>query len=254
MDEAIGRVVEMIVASRRAIALTGAGVSTESGIPDFRGPKGLWKRFDPSIGTIDFFREHPDEFWRFQLERAKEMLRAQPNSAHHALAELEALGKIKAVITQNVDGLHFRAGSRNVIEIHGSVRVARCTACGRSTPIEDVLIMAERGLFPPKCRDCGHILKSGTVLFNEPIPVEELEKAYREVESCDLMIIVGTSLQVYPAAHLPVMAKQGGAKLVIINMESTPFDNIADVALRAKAGDTLAAVLEGVKRKLVAVD
>jgi len=250
MSQDIDRIAEMIVSSKRVVALTGAGISTESGIPDFRGPQGLWKRVDPKIGTIEFFREHPDEFWRFQLDRLKEMMKAQPNRAHYALAELEKMGKLSAIITQNVDSLHFKAGSKNVIEIHGNLRTAKCIECGKVISIEEALKIIEEGVFPPKCRTCGGLLKTGSVLFNEPIPEEALTRAYMESEMCDLMMAIGTSLQVYPAAYLPVIAKRKGAKFIIINMEPTPLDEIADIVVHGKAGDILTAVVEKVKEKL----
>ena len=175
MSEAIEAAADIIAKARKVVALTGAGISTESGIPDFRGPQGLWKRFDPKIGTIEFFREHPDEFWHFQLDRLKEMMKAQPNKGHYALAELEKLGKLSAVITQNVDGLHFKAGSKNVIEIHGNLRTAKCIECGKIISIEEALKIIEQGVFPPKCQSCGGLLKTGSVLFNEPIPEEALD-------------------------------------------------------------------------------
>ncbi|RLF19805.1 MAG: NAD-dependent protein deacylase [Thermoprotei archaeon] len=240
-------IAELIVKSRKAVALTGAGISTESGIPDFRGPQGLWKRVDPKIGTIEFFMEHPDEFWRFQLDRLKEMMKAKPNRAHYALAELEKMGKLSAVITQNVDGLHLKAGSKNVIEIHGNLRTAVCIRCKRVIPIEEALRLIESGVFPPKCEKCGSLLKTGSILFNEPIPEEALTRSYIEAETCDFMMAIGTSLQVYPAAYLPVLAKRRGAKLAIINMEPTPLDDIADVVVHGKVGDVLESVLKLVK-------
>ncbi|MCS7140153.1 MAG: NAD-dependent protein deacetylase [Candidatus Nezhaarchaeota archaeon] len=254
MDEAIDLVVQTIVASKRIVALTGAGISTESGVPDFRGPQGLWKQVDPRISTIEFFREHPDEFWRFQLNRIKKIMEVQPNKGHYALAELEKMGKLSAIITQNVDGLHSKAGSKNVIELHGNIRIAKCVKCNKVVPIEEALKIIDEGIFPPTCRSCGGLFKTGTVLFNEPIPEEALAKAYIESENCDLMIVIGTSLRVYPAAYLPIVAKRRGAKVIIINMEPTPLDEVADIVIHNKAGDVLTAIVKKLREKVGARD
>lgn len=248
MNRRINRIAEMIVASGKIVALTGAGVSTESGIPDFRGPQGLWSLIDPKLSSIEFFMDHPEEFWYFMLGVIELVRSAQPNMAHYALAELERMGKLSAIITQNIDGLHFKAGSRNVIELHGDLRTVRCTKCRRVMFIDEALSIIKTGIFPPKCRECDSLLKFNVVLFNEPIPQSALFKAYAESESCDLMISVGTSLQVYPAAHLPLLAKRQGAKLAIINLEPTPLDDMADVVVRAKAGEVLMAIVERVRK------
>jgi len=245
----VGRVAKMILESKKAVALTGAGISTESGIPDFRGPQGLWKQVDPKTSTIQFFRQFPEVFWRFIVERLEVVVRAEPNRAHYALAELERMGKLSAVITQNVDGLHFKAGSRNVIELHGNMREAVCLSCGRVLSMEEAMSKAKRGHLPPKC-ECGGVLKPNVVLFNEPLPEEAYRRALLESKTCDLMLIVGTSLRVYPAAYLPVVAKQRGARLAIINMEPTPLDGVADVVIQAKAGEALPAIADLVRERL----
>ena len=242
-------VADMILESKKVVALTGAGISTESGIPDFRGPQGLWKQIDPRTSTIQFFRQFPDAFWQFVVARLESITRAEPNRAHYALAELERLGKLSCVITQNVDGLHFKAGSKNVVELHGNMREAVCLSCRRVVSMEEAMSMAKRGHLPPRC-DCGGVLKPNVVLFNEPLPKDAYRRALVESMRCDLMLVVGTSLQVYPAAYLPAVAKQRGAKLVIINMEPTPFDEAADVVIQAKAGEALPAIVEIVKEGL----
>jgi NAD-dependent deacetylase len=238
-----------IVVSHKVVALTGAGISTESGIPDFRGPNGLWKRVDPSLATIQSFKLFPEAFWYFMVECADSILKAKPNRAHYALAELEVMGKLSSIITQNVDGLHFKAGSRNVIELHGNMREAVCLSCGNVISMEEAMDMAKSGHLPPRC-GCGGVLKPNVVLFNEPLPEEAYKRALLESRTCNLMLAVGTSLQVYPAAYLPVVAKQRGARLAIINMEPTPLDDIADAVIQAKAGEALPAIVDIVRKGL----
>jgi len=248
-EREVRRVADMILESKKAVALTGAGISTESGIPDFRGPQGLWKQIDPRTATIQFFRQFPDVFWQFIVDRLGAITRAEPNRAHYALAELERLGKLSCVITQNVDGLHFKAGSKNVIELHGNMREAVCLSCGYVASMEEAMSMAERGHLPPTC-GCGGVFKPNVVLFNEPLPERAYRRALLESGTCDLMLVVGSSLQVYPAAYLPAVAKQRGARLAIINMEPTPFDDVADVVIHAKAGEVLPAIVDVVREGL----
>jgi NAD-dependent deacetylase len=245
----VQRLAKMVASSNKVVALTGAGISTESGIPDFRGPNGLWKRIDPSLATIQAFKLFPEVFWHFMVGIADLILKAKPNRAHYALVELERMGKLSSVITQNVDGLHIKAGSRNVIELHGNVREAVCLSCGKVVPMEEAMGKVKRGYLPPRC-ECGGVLKPNVVLFNEPLPEEAYRRALLESGTCDLMLVVGTSLQVYPAAYLPVVAKQRGARLVIINMEPTPLDDVADVAIHAKAGEALPAIVNALKKNL----
>jgi len=245
----VKHVADMILESKKAVALTGAGISTESGIPDFRGPQGLWRQVDPKTSTIQFFRQFPDLFWQFIIDKLESLMRAEPNRAHYALAELERMGKLSSIITQNVDGLHFKAGSKNVIELHGNMREAVCLGCGRTISMEEAMGMAKRNHLPPRC-ECGGVLKPSVVLFNEPLPEEAYKRALSESRTCDLMLVVGTSLRVYPAAYLPAIAKQRGARLAIINMEPTPFDDVADVVIQARAGEALPAIVDIVKEGL----
>jgi len=247
----VEQVAKMILESRKVVALTGAGISTESGIPDFRGPQGLWKQVDPKTSTIQFFKQFPEKFWQFMVERLEAIMRAEPNRAHYALAELERIGKLSSVITQNVDGLHFKAGSKNVIELHGNVREAVCLSCGDVISLKKALKMAKRSYFRPFCKRCGGPIKPNVVLINEPLPQGVLEKAVWESRTCDLMLVVGTSLQVCPAAYLPEYAKLRGAKVAVINEEPTPFDDNADVVIHAKAGDVLPVIAGLVKEALL---
>jgi len=250
-ESSVRYVAEMIIESKKTVALTGAGISTESGIPDFRGPEGLWKKIDPRLVTIQSFRMFPEVFWYFIAERFESLMKAQPNKAHYALAELEKIGKLSSIITQNVDGLHFKAGSKNVIELHGNMREAICMNCSTIVPMDEALKMAKRNYYLPMCKSCGGILKANVILFNEPLPKEAIEKALCESRTCDLMLVIGTSLQVYPAAYMPAIAKQRGAKLAIINMEPTPLDDSADVVIHAKAGEVLPVIVGIIKEKLM---
>ena len=265
----IKRVARDLVDSKHAVALTGAGISTESGIPDFRGPEGLWKRYDPSLFTYSNFVRNPEGFWRLWLKVRREafLTDAQPNPGHLALARLEQMGLLKCVITQNVDGLHQKAGSKNVIEFHGNLRYAKCLSCGSKVELEEAVRRAELGELPPKC-GCGGILKPDAVLFEEQIPQDALSAALRHVLRCDLMLIVGTSAVVYPAALLPRVAKEktvgplwaigissepgeGPAKVIEINLEPTPLTgSIADYTILGRAGEVLPKVVSEVQRLL----
>ena len=194
--------------------LTGAGISAESGIPTFRSKDGLWEKYDPMVyASIEVFRRDPSKYWQIRGDFIRNYDTYKPNAAHRALVELEQLGIVRRVITQNIDGLHRKAGSRKVIEIHGSLREIICQQCGRTYLAPNI----PEGN-PPHC-ECGGVLKPDTVLFGEPLPPNALEAAYRESQTCRVMLVIGTSAVVYPAAHLPVMAKQKGAKIVEINLE-----------------------------------
>ena len=254
-----------IATSKHCVALTGAGISTESGIPDFRGPKGLWRKYDPEDFTLRSFLSNPAKYWRLHLEIFAGLDRAKPNPAHFALAELERLGKLKCVITQNVDGLHQKAGSRHVVELHGNLGKARCLSCGREYPMGEVEGRVAGGENPPKC-SCGGLLKPTVVFFEEPLPFEAFRKAEEEALKCDLMLVVGTSAVVYPAAELPYLAKfkfrpssplwfssglgEGKAAIIEVNMEATPLTGIADLSLFGKAGKILPRLVERVRSML----
>ncbi len=227
----------------RIVVLSGAGISAESGIPTFRGKDGLWNKYDPmDLATPEAFQRDPKLVWEWYGWRRQLIARAEPNRAHRILAELERERETLYVITQNVDGLHQRAGSRKVVELHGSVWIVRCLECGVSYRDERVPLPE----IPPKCRDCGGLLRPGVVWFGEALPKEALEKAYELSASADLFIVVGTSAQVYPAAELPFVAKSKGAKLVEVNPEETPITPYADVSVREKASSGM----ERVRRML----
>jgi NAD-dependent deacetylase len=227
--------------SEYAIALTGAGVSTPSGIPDFRGPEsGLWERVDPmAVASLFAFRRNPDAFYRWIRPLADQVRTAEPNPAHVALSKMEESGALRAIITQNIDGLHRQAGSRRVIEIHGHFRTATCLNCYRTAPGQIVLdqLLDDAGV--PSCPDCGGTLKPDVILFGEQIPHLALRSAYEETRRSDLILVAGSSLTVEPAASIPLLALEHGAKLIVINLQATPLDGRADVVIH----DDVATVL-----------
>jgi NAD-dependent deacetylase len=245
-EAAYARAIALLRESKRAVALTGAGLSTESGIPDFRSPGGVWERFRP-IEFSDFVRSEAArrEHWRYKLETIPLMLRALPNAGHRALARLEASGRLAAVVTQNIDGLHQAAGSRTVLELHGTNRFAICLACAASEAIEPVLGRLRAGSAVPSCLDCGGILKPATVSFGQALPGEILERAIDLAAECDAMLAVGSSLQVQPAASLVGMAKQRGARVLILTRSVTPYDAIADARIDAPLGESLPRLVDG---------
>ncbi|MCS7295847.1 MAG: NAD-dependent deacylase [Chloroflexota bacterium] len=250
-DELVSRVADWIRGANCVVVLTGAGISTESGIPDFRGPQGVWTRNPGAerLATIDHYlssREARVQAWRNRLESP--MWRAEPNAGHYALVELERKGKLDTLITQNVDGLHQKAGSspERVVEIHGTVHRYVCLNCGDGGPIEDVLERVRKGEEDPPCRRCGGILKSATISFGQNLIPEVLERCYRAAQRCDLFLAIGTSLVVYPAAYLPGTALENGARLVIINGEPTPYDDYAHAVLHGRIGEVLPAIVERV--------
>ena len=248
------RLAELILESQPCVVLTGAGVSTESGIPDFRSPTGLWARYDPmEYATIEAFRRDPAKVWDFYSKRLDILKDAAPNAAHLALAELERRGLVEAVITQNVDRLHGLAGSREVIEVHGSIRSSSCPACGHREELERVVQLLRKSerdrLKPvPRCPNCGAVLKPDVVMFGELMPERELERASELVRRAALLLVVGSSLEVYPVAGLPEEALAAGARLAIVNKGPTPYDRRADLRIDAAAGETLAAVGDAMRR------
>jgi NAD-dependent deacetylase len=231
-------------AARRIVVLTGAGISTESGIPDFRGPNGVWTR-DPEaekLSNIRYYIADPEvrkRSWRSRLEHPA--FTAAPNAGHKALAELERHGKLHALITQNIDGLHLRAGNSRelVIEVHGNVHKVACLACGWKGPMQETLDRVRSGEDDPACRECGGILKSDTISFGQALVPEVIERAMQAADQADLMLAVGSTLQVYPVAHAVPMAKSNGARVVIVNAEPTQFDSIADAIVREPIGTVL---------------
>jgi len=223
------------------VVLTGAGISTESGIPDFRSPTGLWAQFDPmEYGTIEAFRSDPEKVWRFYAPRISILTEAEPNPAHHALAELERLGFVQAVVTQNIDLLHGRAGSRKVVEVHGSIRASTCPQCDASHSLERVLaLLEERPEEAPRCASCAGVLKPDVVFFGELLPERAMEQAQALAASAGLMLVVGSSLEVFPVAGLPQQTLNAGGELAIVNLGPTPFDGRAAVKVEASAAEAL---------------
>lgn len=238
----------MLASAEKVVALTGAGISVESGIPDFRSPGGLWTRYDPIIyATFESFVHDPSKFWEMAAELNPLLENAEPNPAHVALGELERLGKCQAVITQNIDNLHQRAGSTDVLELHGTFRTGTCLQCGSSHTYEDIRESAAGGQVPT-CKSCGGAIKPNVVLFGEPLNAGVLQRAMELAKSCDLMLVIGCGLEVFPAASLPTYTKRAGGRLVFVNVGATAYDEIADAVLRGKAGETMPAVVEEYQR------
>ena len=233
----------------RVVVLTGAGISTESGIPDFRGPQGVWTTNPRAekLSNIHYYMTEPDvrkESWKARLEHSA--WKAKPNDGHRALAALEKRGKLHALITQNIDELHQMAGNSpdKVFEVHGTMRKVVCMACGHTAPMQKALDRVRAGEEDPPCRDCGGILKSATISFGQALVPELIERAMRAAGEADLFFAVGTSLQVYPIAGVVEVAKAAGAKIVILNAEPTPFDEIADAVFREPIGAVLPQLLQ----------
>ena len=246
--QALQRAAQILGASHYLVALSGAGMSAESGIPTYRGPGGLWTRIgEPDPRSYDAFIADPKAWWertlglresqeepeRVQFRQAIE--EAEPNPGHYALADLETMGLLKHTITQNVDGLHREAGSRSLSEIHGNRHLLRCMDCSLRLPRSEFSFDE----VPPRCAECGGIVKSDGVMFGEPIPRDVLERCFEETDRCDCMLILGTSATVYPAAGFPMQARQRGAYLIEININPTPFTQWADVSLRGPTGEML---------------
>ena len=249
----IEKTADLILQSRKLVVFTGAGISTESGIPDFRGPQGLWSRFDPDDFTIDKFLSNP-ESRRKQWYIFKEGLmtdKAKPNAAHVAIAELHKMGRLDCVITQNIDNLHQKAGLPDdiVFELHGNMQWAVCLECGKRYSFSEIKKMLNAGEDIPDCLDCHGMLKPAIVMFGEQLPFDVLEEAGRRASNADLFIVIGSTLVVYPAAYMPQYAVRSGAKLVIINQGETPLDREAVACISAKAGETMTAIINKVKEK-----
>lgn len=255
LSSAIEQVADLIIQSNRIVVFTGAGISTESGIPDFRGPDGLWTKLDPEEFTIQRFLSNTEsrkKHWKMFAEGGL-VRNAEPNIAHYAVADLEKLGKLDCVITQNVDNLHQRAGNspEKVFELHGNMQRVRCMSCGKLLPMEDVLKRLKSEEIPD-CDSCQGILKPDAVFFGESLPQITLEAAVRHSRNSELFIVIGSTLVVYPAAYMPAYAVESGASLVIVNIGSTPLDSQAKVLISAKAGETMSRVVEKVKSGLTA--
>lgn len=243
MEERIREAAGIIVNSRQTIALTGAGVSVESGIPDFRSSEGLWARYDPAeYATIEAFRRDPEKVWNMLREMEELVVNARPNAAHIGMGELEGMGFLHCVITQNIDNLHQAGGSRNVIEYHGNSSTLSCIWCGKRYSLKDV-----EGARTPKC-SCSKPLKPDVVFFGEAIPVDALNRSFELASTADAVLIVGTSALVSPANTIPMLARDKGAKLIEINKEKTHLsESVTDVFLGGNAGDVITALVAAVR-------
>lgn len=255
LEEKIGKVADMIVGARSVVVFTGAGVSTESGIPDFRSPGGIWTRFDPEDFTIDRFMSSAEtrrKQWQILVEGGLVRAQPEPNKAHLAIAELEKMGKLTCVITQNVDNLHQKAGNdpAKVYELHGNMRWIKCTNCDMRYPIEELVQRYALESDAPACEQCRGILKPDVVFFGEALPVDTLEGATYHAQNCDLLIVIGSSLVVYPAAYIPTYAREAGARLVIINISTTPYDRSAEVVINESAGAVMESIVGEVRKKI----
>jgi NAD-dependent deacetylase len=240
----VERLAELLGQSRRAVALTGAGVSVPSGIPDFRTPEtGLWAKVDPmEVAHISVFEGDPERFWSYYRPRFQSLGDKEPNRAHEALAELERRGLIEGVITQNIDRLHRAAGSQNVVEVHGSIGASSCTACAITFGLDEVdALFDERGV--AVCSGCGGAVKPDVVLFGEMLPLEAIDRATQLAEEADLMICVGSSLAVHPVAGLPHLTLEAGGRLAIVTKGETPYDGDAELKLDGEVDEELAALV-----------
>ena len=243
-DPVVADLARLIIENQPCVALTGAGVSTESGIPDFRSPSGIWASFDPrEYATLGAFRRNPEKVWRFYAPRFAMLTEAKPNRAHVALAELERIGLLEAVVTQNIDLLHERAGSREVVEVHGSIRTSSCPTCRARYALGDVLPLIE-GNGVPRCARCGAVLKPDVVFFDELLPEGALERAFELARAARLLLVVGSSLEVYPVAGLPHETLAAGGQVAVVNRAPTPVDSQAALTVARSAGDVLAETIK----------
>jgi NAD-dependent deacetylase len=255
IERQIEAVAEIICSAEKVLVFTGAGVSTESGIPDFRGTDGIWRKYNPEDFTIQKFlsdKRARKMQWELLSGGDLSMAKVQPNPAHYAITELEKLGKLYAVVTQNVDGLHQKAGvsEDRVFQLHGDLSHAICLNCGKRYPMETIAEWLKSGMDEPECQSCKGMLKPDAVLFGEQLPVQTLMEAERRSRACDICIVLGSTLTVYPAALIPQYAAQTGAKLVIINMGPTELDRMADIRIEGKAGVIAPKIVNRVKTKL----
>ncbi|MFO8101058.1 MAG: NAD-dependent deacylase [Dehalococcoidia bacterium] len=255
-DKSIEKLAELILSSNKIVIFTGAGVSTESGIPDFRSPGGIWERHDPEMFTLQRFLNDVEArklHWKALLQDDFiPHTGVSPNAAHYAGAELEKIGKLDCVVTQNVDGLHEEAGNspEKVFHVHGTLERAICLECGNYYSMDELREWMEQGTEIPECGKCGGLLKPDAIFFGEALPEKVLSESQRRAQNCDLCIVIGSSLVVYPAALIPRYAVQSGARLAIINRDRTDLDSHADVCIYNSAGETMSAVMEIVRSKL----
>lgn len=258
MEETIKQVAQLIINSKKTVVFTGAGLSTESGIPDFRSPGGVWDRYNPEDFYFQKFisnEKSREKYWQMATEMYEPMKKSKPNPAHLSIAEMERMGKLDCVITQNIDGLHHKAGNstERIIELHGTAMYVTCLTCNKKYDRDEIQSRIREGVKVPYCDDCGGPLKPATISFGQAMPERETQEAYHRSSTCDLFIVIGSSLVVQPAASMPLVAKRNGAKLVIINRDPTPYDDMADVVIHGQAGPTMLAILEEVKKGIGAI-
>jgi NAD-dependent deacetylase len=248
MKDEIKQIAEKIKQGAKNVVFTGAGISTESGIPDYRSQGGIWDKFRP-VYFDEFMssRDAREKYWRKWKALYRGITRAEPNTGHVSIAKLNRMGLLSAVITQNVDGLHQASGlaDEKIIELHGNTRRIRCMTCRKITPTEEIQERLDSGDPAPDCK-CGGYLKPDTISFGQAMPVVEVEKATALSQTCDFFLVVGSTLLVQPAAHMPIYAKQNGAFLAIVNLSETPCDNMCDVLIRDKAGEVLQRIVKAV--------
>lgn len=246
-DSAYAQAFDLLRAARHVVVLTGAGISTESGIPDFRSPgSGMWSYSNPlDVASIWAFREQPAHFYTWIRPLSRKFLSARPNPAHLALATLQKAGLVKAIITQNIDDLHQQAGADRVLQIHGHTRTATCLGCGTGVDSRPMWEAVSRGETPAQCAHCGGLLKPDLILFGEDLPHHILEEAQQEALNCDLMIVAGSSLEVMPAADLPYLARRRGARILIMNLSPTLMDSQADLVLRENLAVSMPKLVKG---------
>lgn len=254
-DSQVERLADLINQSRKIVVFTGAGISTESGIPDFRSPGGIWSKYDPNLFTIQYFLNDAEArklHWKVLSDDEFMPRSVEPNPAHYAIAEMEKMGKLDCVITQNVDFLHEDGGTYPglVLHLHGTMGRAKCLKCGNLYPMDEVRQWIAEGVEVPVCLECAGLLKPDAVFFGENLPEYELSESQRRAQSCDLCIVIGSSLVVYPAASMPRYAVQSGAKLAIINRDRTDLDSYAEVCIHESAGQTMSRVMELVRKTL----
>jgi len=246
----LNRAKELIFNSNKILVFSGAGLSTESGIPDFRSPGGIWSKYDPNDFYFDRIiadERAREKYWKMSTEMWETMKDARPNKGHLAVKKLEDMGKLLCIVTQNIDNLHQKAGNspEKIIEIHGTAITVSCLSCRKKWPRAEIQEWIKQGIRVPQCDRCGGILKPDTISFGQAMPPDKLELAYRMAQVCDLCLVLGSSLVVYPAADIPHHAKRNGANLIIINRDPTPMDGLADVVLRESIGNVLEQILGG---------
>jgi len=250
VEAKIEQAAQVLIHMREVTALTGAGISTPSGIPDFRSPgSGLWEFVDPfNVATIFAFRQDPQAFYDWVRPLVDTILNAEPNPAHYALADLGKMGVLKAIVTQNIDGLHQRAQSRLVYEVHGNLRQATCIRCYASAPAESLIQAFMQSGQIPRCAGCGGVMKPDVILFGEQLPARIFIAAQQAARECEAMVVAGSSLEVAPAGDLPLLTKANGGKLIFVNLSPTHLDEMADVVIRADVAKALPLLVQAVRR------